>query len=49
MHDDVAFGKGHEYFVWLQGQTKRSGVDREAETKKVHDRQSPAQAFACRG
>jgi hypothetical protein len=47
--NDVAFGKGAEYFDWLQGVGKQRGVDVAAESKKVEDRQAPERAFACRG
>jgi hypothetical protein len=46
--NDVAFGKGAEYCVWLHGASHR-GLDVAAESKKVHDRQPPVQGFACRG
>ena len=47
--NDIAFGKGVEYFGWLEGVGAQRGADVAAESKKVHDRQTPAQAFACRG
>ena len=47
--NDVAFGKGTEYFTWLEGTGVQRGVDVAAETKKVHDRQPPDRTFACRG
>ncbi len=46
---DVAFGKGVEYFNWVGAQRKSAGVDSAVESKKVHDRQTPNQPFACRG
>jgi hypothetical protein len=47
--NDVAFGKGVEYFNWIGTQPKHAGIDVSAEAKKVHDRQPPIQPFACRG
>lgn len=47
--NDVAFGKGVEYFNWVAMQPKHSGIDASVEAKKVHDRQTPTQTFACRG
>lgn len=46
---DVAFGKGAEYFTWLQGVGAKRGADVAAELQKIHDRQTPPHAFACRG
>jgi len=47
--NDVAFGKGVEYFNWIGAQPKHAGIDMSAEARKVHDRQPPTQPFACRG
>ncbi|CAN5875684.1 hypothetical protein BH11MYX4_BH11MYX4_27870 [soil metagenome] len=47
MRNDVAFGKGTEYCLWTQ--SPHPGVDASTEANKVHARQAPAQAFACRG
>lgn len=47
--NDVAFGKGVEYFNWVATQPKHSGLDVNVEARKVHDRQPPTQGFACRG
>ena len=47
--NDVAFGKGMEYFTWLDGAGAQRGADVTAETRKVHDRQPPDRSFACRG
>ncbi len=47
--NDVAFGKGAEYFEWVSAQPKSAHLDVCAESKKVHARQAPTQPFACRG
>lgn len=44
--NDVAFGKGMEYFNWVQS---ARGVDPASESKKVHDRAPVEPDFACRG
>lgn len=46
---DVAFGKGVEYFAWLEGAGPKHGADAAAQSQKVHDRQAPPHTFACRG
>ncbi|MDB4935409.1 MAG: hypothetical protein JWP87_2381 [Labilithrix sp.] len=47
--NDVAFGKGVEYFDWVGAQRRSEGIDACVESKKVHERVAPKQPFACRG
>jgi hypothetical protein len=49
MRGDVAFGKGFEYYVWLETMGDREGVDVAVERAKIHDRAAPLAEFRCRG
>lgn len=50
LKDDVAFGKGAEYFAWIHtSQAQALGVDAGAEIQKVDGRLPPPQAFRAAG